>query len=438
MPNTDGHVSESRRRRLVSYAVSSFAFLAIVPLFIVSLPYSRWDPTLLAVLVTIAVASTTFATVTTSRKIDISAAGLTFILAGIFLGPAPAVVVAVTAYVLQVAIELLIRKFKIKSILSTTLRGFLSTLTSYAWAALIAAYTFKVVAAGSAGPNDLMFYLGIVCAGIVFDLVNFTTVSGGIVLETRERWLNLVKYDYVPTILPQLMAIMLIVMTAVLYVEVGIVALAAFALIIPFCASLVRATPTAYRFLKQREDVVISEGLKRRQVLGGFGGLYTFYYKTVLFRINARGIREAADLAFRIGRALEWPASRSLRAYELTLFESTYRSPGRSGIQSQEFLGELKEGLLRTYLGERRSVTPVLSEVVDLALAYTSFRYEEDDPTALTDGTKKFIEKIESSTKTIDVVLGFQEHNRAALDALKRAVINGQSDPASVEQANSQ
>ena len=162
--------------------------------------------------------------------------------------------------------------------------------------------------------------------------------------------------------------------------------------------------------------------------------MYTIYYQTVLFRINARGIREAADLAFRTGRALDWPASRSLRAYELTLFESTYQSPGRLGIQSQEFLGELKEGLLRTYLGEHRRVTPALSEVVDLALAYTAFRYEVDDPGALTDGAEKFIEKIESNTRTIDVVLGFQEHNRAALDALKLAAINGQTDPASVEE----
>ncbi len=117
-------------------------------------------------------------------------------------------------------------------------------------------------------------------------------------------------------------------------------------------------------------------------------------------------------------------------AYELALFESLQKSPIRKGFQTQGFLGEFKEGLLRTYLGERRPTSPLLSEVVDLALAFTAHTYDVDDKAALGNGVDRFVEKIETETRTIDVVLVYRERNKVALDALGSALINSESQPA--------
>ncbi len=424
---------ENRRREVASFAISGVELLALIPVFLLSLGSSKWDLELLAVLLLIAVASNLYTRVATSGKIDISTAALAFLIAAVFLGPAPAVVVGVVSELITDITERFMKSKLKMGNRTSSLAGLLSTLAAFSWAALAAAYTFQAISSNTASASDPMFFIGVLAAGIAFDLVNFAIVSTSISIEMNERWVKLVRYDYIPTIVTQLTALLLVAVTAVLYKTIGIVALAAFALIIPFLASLMRSTPTAYRFLKQREDVVVSEGLKRRRVLDGLEGRYSFYYQTVPLQLNARGIRDAADLAFNIGRALGWPAARSLRAYELALFESLQKSPSRKSLQTHGFLGEFKEGLLRTYLSERRPTSPLLSEVVDLALAFTAYTYDANDKAELGNGVDLFIEKIETETRTIDVVLGYRERNKVALDALSSALIDRHSDVSPIE-----
>ncbi len=122
---------ENRRREVASFAISGIELIALIPIFLVSLGSSKWDLTLLAVLLFIAVASNLFARVTTSGKIDVSTAALAFLIAAVFLGPAPAVVVGVVSELLtDIAERIMKSKLKMGN-RTSSLAGLLSTLASY-------------------------------------------------------------------------------------------------------------------------------------------------------------------------------------------------------------------------------------------------------------------------------------------------------------------
>jgi hypothetical protein len=206
-------------RRRAGFVILLAAIAALVPAYLFLAPSSRWDdPALLVALVVLGVIS-----IRTEVRLP---SGITFeslsalsLIATALAGPLPALAVTLTPIVVNALMgrERLLRM------------GNVATVAAYGWYTLVGAALLHLAVPDPTAPSALMW---VVVAGIVQLLVNWAVV-GGIYLTTwlehRPRTAVDVLLDGLPT---GTVMVALGALTVVLTPALGLLALAAFAIVV--------------------------------------------------------------------------------------------------------------------------------------------------------------------------------------------------------------
>jgi len=189
---------------------------------------SDWRPAgLVAVLLALAVASDALAVRHKAQRI--SGSFLALVLAMALLGPAPAVAIGVAATLLDA--------------LRTRLAApkLLANLATYATFPLIGALLIERVPVVLGADSELGFALVVFAAFMVANLLNFAMIAGDYTLRQRVPFSRELRTIFVPVLPSTLASALLAVSVAVLYREVGLEALALFALVLVVFQFLLRA-----------------------------------------------------------------------------------------------------------------------------------------------------------------------------------------------------
>jgi hypothetical protein len=213
-------LTPSDRRTRTSSLAGGALVCALVPAFELFAPPSQWHP--LALLLTLgAIAFFSYlGAVAANRSALFDAGFVAGLLAVVFLGPVPAAWIWIGTEVAALAVE------RVRT------SAFLANVASYGWAALAGSLLFDALTGGSTHAS-MSFASAVALTGLAMHAVNFTITRGliavvrdgkGIVETTIQE---LVVYSPAIVVMTALGAA-----TALLYTQVGILALALFAVVV--------------------------------------------------------------------------------------------------------------------------------------------------------------------------------------------------------------
>ena len=195
-----------------------------------------WDLPLLAILLALAIASDLTAIAVPRPKMRISTGFTVIIVAAVFLGAAPAVLIGLVATVADGVRNRIGRD------------DLLYNLVAYAAFPLIAGTLFhEAVDAAGVNSNDGTFYLLILALFATALAIDFLIVGGYSCYVDRQRFLGAVREAFLPVIPYEVLAAVVALAVSFVYVESGLVAVAILAVALPTLQYLVGALVLAKR-----------------------------------------------------------------------------------------------------------------------------------------------------------------------------------------------
>jgi putative nucleotidyltransferase with HDIG domain len=205
----------------VVIAIEIALLAAAVVVVALGIPWANWDLTLLATLLTIAVASDLFRIRLPAHQIVVSASFMPIVTGAVFLGGGPAALIAVVT----IAISWLKERYA-TSIL-------LMNLVAYAWFPMIAGIVFHAVTeAGSIEAGSEAFYLLVFAVFVLALAINFAIVAGYTSYEERSSFATKVRRGLLPVLPSELASALLTVGVVFAYVEVGTEGVALFGIFV--------------------------------------------------------------------------------------------------------------------------------------------------------------------------------------------------------------
>lgn len=241
--------THSIRRKLasregVSIALSLFGLAVAVPIFLLALDISSWQPlALIIVLVAAGAISGLLEDVLLTSKVSLGFAYLTFIVAAVIFGPATAAVITVAEEVCyRLGLFILKRSKRFSDRLPKwRMSGALITACSTVWAALAAGFLYNALqGAGSIKTTDLVFYAAMATAGIVLVVINYLGVGGLLSIRDHVPFKERVNSEYITYLPIHTLIIASSALALVLYHYLGLMALSIFAVLSPLTAHLIR------------------------------------------------------------------------------------------------------------------------------------------------------------------------------------------------------
>jgi hypothetical protein len=225
--SSDVQVTPADRRTRTSSLVGGALVCALVPGFALLAPASDWHPVALALTVAAIAFFSYLGAVAANRSALFDAGFIAGLVAVVFLGPVPAAWIWIGTEVAALAIE------RVRT------SAFLANVASYGWAALAGAVLFEALTGGSTHASA-GFAGAVALTGLAMHAVNFT-VTRGLIAVVRDG------KGVVETLLQELVVYSpaIVVMTALgagtalLYTQIGILALALFAVVVVVPQALV-------------------------------------------------------------------------------------------------------------------------------------------------------------------------------------------------------
>ena len=202
-------------------AAEIVALIAAILLAVLRIPWANWDLALLGTLLAIAVASDLFRIRLPARDFYVSASFMPIVTAAVFLGGAPAAVIAV----LTIVGSWLKERYSLK--------GLLINVVNYAWFPLIAGIVFReVFEAASIDEGGGVFYLLVFGVFVLALGINFTIIATYLSYVERSRFATKVRRGLLPVLPSELASALLTVGVTFAYVEVGTEAVALFGIFV--------------------------------------------------------------------------------------------------------------------------------------------------------------------------------------------------------------
>jgi putative nucleotidyltransferase with HDIG domain len=197
------------------------ALAAAVAVAVLRLPWANWDLALLGTLLGIAIASDLLRVQLPTRQLLVSASFMPIVTAAVFLGGAPAAVIAVLSIVGSWVKE------------RYSWRGLLINLVNYAWFPLIAGIVFhSVTEAASVEAGSAPFYLLVFGVFVLALAINFSVIAGYLSYVERSRFATKVRRGLLPVLPSELASALLTVGVTFAYVEVGTEGVALFGIFV--------------------------------------------------------------------------------------------------------------------------------------------------------------------------------------------------------------
>jgi putative nucleotidyltransferase with HDIG domain len=197
------------------------ALVAAVVICALGLPWANWDLGLFATLLAISVASDLFRIRLPARQIVVSASFMPIVTAAVFLGGAPASLVAVLTILISWAKE----RYRVSILLINVV--------TYAWFPLIAGVVFRAISqAASVETGSVAFYLLVFGVFLLALGINFALVAGYFSYEERSRFSTKIRRGLLPVLPSELASALLTMGVAFAYVEVGTEGVALFGIFV--------------------------------------------------------------------------------------------------------------------------------------------------------------------------------------------------------------
>ncbi|MGH2379404.1 MAG: HD-GYP domain-containing protein [Candidatus Limnocylindria bacterium] len=283
----------TRRPTRVMIAVQLAAIGVAVAVAVWRAPLASWDLPLLALLLALSIATDLLKVEVPAHRVVITASFLSIVLAAVFLGGAPAALVGI-ATVLALWLK---ERYRLDYLLINAV--------TFAWFPLIAGIGFhEAVDGADIADTDPVFYL-LVFAVFVFALiVNFSIIAGYTCWEEGSRFATKARRALVPILPSELASALLTVVIAIAYVQLGLGALAMFAVVVLVFQYLVRALLVS----QQRADEL---ELRAKQLAGFQVALLSALLRTLdlrdrmTARHSAAVARYSREIAARAGLSRE-------------------------------------------------------------------------------------------------------------------------------------
>lgn len=257
-------------------ALEGLALLLAVPAAVLLDRWSDWDPGLFGVLLALAVFSDLVAVRVKVHKIVISASFLAIVTGVVFLGPAPGAVIGVLA----------ISSGWIKDRYPPG--DLLANLVTYAWFPLACGSLFHLAVDGlevaATDPSFLLLVFALFCASLAMD---FGLIAGYSCYAERSSFKTKVTRGLVPLLPSELASALLAVGVAFAYVQIGLAAVALFAVLIVVFQYLVGA-------LLESQDRGDELELRARQLAGFQVALLSALLRTLDLRDKMTARHSAA------------------------------------------------------------------------------------------------------------------------------------------------
>jgi putative nucleotidyltransferase with HDIG domain len=274
-------------------AVELIALAAAVAVTVLGLPWANWDLALLGTLLAIAIASDLLRVQLPTRQLLVSASFMPIVTAAVFLGGAPAAVIAVLSILGSWAKE------------RYGWRGLLINLVNYAWFPLIAGVVFhEVTEAASVEAGSAPFYLFVFGVFVFALAINFTIIAGYLSYVERSRFATKVRRGLLPVLPSELASALLTVGVTFAYVEVGTEGVALFGIFVLVFQYLVGALLLS----QERADEL---ELRAKQLAGFQVALLSALLRTLDLRDRMTARHSAAvarycrEIAAKVGKSAE-------------------------------------------------------------------------------------------------------------------------------------
>jgi putative nucleotidyltransferase with HDIG domain len=211
---------EKTRPTTANHVLLSLAMLAAVAIAVLRAPTAEWDLALFGILLGFSVFSDLTA-IETSSRLKISGSFLAIVLAIVFLGGTPAAVIGVSS--------ILVGWFRWRD----NGHDLLVNLLTYVTFPLVSGIVFhEVLERAGIMTNDPTFYLFIFATFILALAINFSMIAADACYLERESFVLKVRTALFPLLPSELMAALMTVGVAYLYVQVGLAGVALFGVVL--------------------------------------------------------------------------------------------------------------------------------------------------------------------------------------------------------------
>jgi putative nucleotidyltransferase with HDIG domain len=211
---------EKTRPTTLNHFLLSTAFVAALGIGVLRAPTADWDLALLGILLGFSVFSDLTA-IETSSRLKISGSFLAIVLAIVFLGGAPAAIIGATS--------IMVGWFRWRD----DGHDFLVNLLTYVAFPLVSGIAFHAIILDAAiTTSDPAFYAFVFATFLVALAINFTMIAADACYLERSSFVAKVRSALIPLLPSELMAALMTVGVAYLYVQVGIAGVALFGVVL--------------------------------------------------------------------------------------------------------------------------------------------------------------------------------------------------------------
>ncbi len=287
----------TERPTRTAIAIQLIALAAVLGVAVYRAPDADWNLTLLGILLVLGVASDLLRVEVRAYRIFVSASFLAIVLAAVFSGVTPAVIIGEVTILASWARERYPNDY------------LLINLVTYAAFPLVAGLVFEAVSDGLAiSTGSDAFYLLVFCVFVLSLAIDFVLIAGYSCYVERSRFGTKVRRALVPLLPSELASALITVAVALAYVELGIAAMALFGAVILVFQYLVRALLVS----QERGDEL---ELRARQLAGFQVALLSALLRTLDLR-DRMTARHSAAVA-RYSREIARQAGLSVNDQEL-------------------------------------------------------------------------------------------------------------------------
>jgi len=283
----------TERPTRLAIVIQLIALAALAGVAIVRASDADWNLALLGTLLALGVASDLLRVEVRAYRIFVSASFLAIVLAAVFLGVAPAVIIGEVTILASWARERYPNDF------------LLINLVTYAAFPLAAGLVFEAASDGlDIAQGSDAFYLLVFCVFVLSLAIDFVLIAGYSCYAERSRFTTKVRRALVPLLPSELASALITVAVALAYVELGIEAMALFGAVILVFQYLVRALLVS----QERGDEL---ELRARQLAGFQVALLSALLRTLDLRdrMTARHSAAVARYSREIAARAGLPAS---------------------------------------------------------------------------------------------------------------------------------
>ena len=287
----------TERPTRTAIAIQLIALAAVLGVAAYRAPDADWNLALLGILLVLGVASDLLRVEVRAYRIFVSASFLAIVLAALFCGVTPAVIIGEVTILASWARERYPNDY------------LLINLVTYAAFPLVAGLAFEAVSDGLAiDAGSDAFYLLVFCVFVLSLAIDFVLIAGYSCYVERSRFGTKVRRALVPLLPSELASALITVAVALAYFELGIAAMALFGAVILVFQYLVRALLVS----QERGDEL---ELRARQLAGFQVALLSALLRTLDLR-DRMTARHSAAVA-RYSREIARQAGLSVNDREL-------------------------------------------------------------------------------------------------------------------------